>query len=466
MENSEISCIESKIESTIVKYGMLKDVKTLVIGVSGGADSMALLKFFEAYSKKNNLKIVAAHVNHCLRGKESDSDENFVREYCSQNGIALEIFRVNVKDKAAKAKKSIEEYARKLRYDFFYELSDKYNGKIATAHTLSDSIETMLINLTRGTGTIGLCGISAQRDKIIRPLIELKRAETQTYCEKNNIAYVTDSTNLSREYTRNKIRLDVIAQLKQINPEFEVVAARTIKLLKADEAYLNEIAENHLKESFISEWTYSTQNVKKQSFPILSRFIRLAVTDFLKDNVTARHIELILSLIENNAGSVTLPKGVKVTVKDGILSIRKIESQLSLAKNKSEIPFKIGFILTEDSEKFIIKVVNKSEFERIKKLPFFYLMDYNKISTKANFRTRTSGDKFCQAGRGVTKSVKKLFNELKIPQNKRESVLMLADKDKILWINGIGVAESVKVDENTKKIVAIYSENSSKHLNM
>lgn len=456
--NSEVNFIEKKVENTIDKYNMLNNVNAVIIGVSGGADSMALLKFFEGYSKKRNLNLIAAHVNHCLRGEESDRDENFVREYCQKNEIKLEILRIDVNKIAEETKKGLEECARKLRYDFFNELSVKYDGKIATAHTLSDSVETMLLNLARGTGVAGLCGIPAKRDNIIRPLIAVKRTETQRYCEENGISYVTDSTNLKREYTRNKIRLDVITVLKQINPEFEAVVERTMSFLKSDDEYLNSIAKRFLNESYISKGVYNLDKIKYEPLPILSRFIRLAVFEFLKSNVTAQHIELILNLIKNNSGAVILPQNVKVSVEKHILYVKKVEKELISSRKEFVIPFKVGSVLTENSEKFIIKVLRKSEFDKFNKLPFLYAMDCDKISADANFRTRRAGDKFCQAGRGVTKSVKKLFNELKISQNERNDVLILADKNEVLWINKVGISESVKVTESTENIVIIYSE--------
>lgn len=456
--NSEVNFIEKKVESTIEKYNMLKNINAVIIGVSGGADSMALLKFFEEYSKKRNLNLIAAHVNHCLRGEESDRDENFVRDYCQKNDIKLEILRVNVSKIAEEMKKGLEECARNLRYDFFDELSVKYDGKIATAHTLSDSIETMLLNLARGTGMAGLCGIPAKRDNIIRPLIALKRAETQKYCEKNGISYVTDSTNLKREYTRNKIRLDVIPVLKHINLEFEAVAKRTMSFLRADDEYLNNVAKSALNESYISKGVYNLEKIKCEPIPILSRFIRLAVFEFLKSNVTAKHIELILNLIKNNSGAVTLPQNVKVSVEKHILRVEKVEKELIFTKKDFVIPFKIGPLLTENSEKFIIKVMHRSEFDKLDNLQFICAMDYDKISAGANFRNRKAGDEFCQSGRGITKSVKKLFNELKIPQKNRDAVIILADKNKVLWINEVGISESVKVTENTENVAIIYSE--------
>lgn len=457
--NSEVSRIEAKINEAIFKYGMLENAGTVIIGVSGGADSMALLSFFEK-NLRAKLNIIAAHVNHCLRGAESDRDEAFVRNYCENNAIKLEVLRVDVMKASENMGQSIEECARTLRYRFFSDLASKHNGKIATAHTLSDSIETMMINLARGTGLSGLCGIAPKRENIIRPLIFLKRAETQAYCEEGGVDFVTDSTNLDREYTRNKIRLDVMSVLKQINPVFEATAARTLSLLKADEEYLNAVAAKILVESLVSPGVYALKKVKTQPLPILSRFIRLAVFEFLKANVTAQHVNLILDLIEANRGAVNLPRGITVCVKGNILTVKKNEKNPELPQNDMVIPFKAGDLLTENSKKFIIKLLSRGDFENFGKadeLPLFCALDYDKISRDAVFRTRRAGDRFCQAGRGVTKSVKKLFNELKILQSERGHVLMLvANGNEVLWIDGVGIAECVKVTEDTQKVAIIY----------
>lgn len=456
---SEVSRIEAKINEAIFKYGMLENAGTVIIGVSGGADSMALLSFFE----KNfgaKLNIIAAHVNHCLRGDESDRDEAFVRGYCEKNAIKLEVLRVDVMKALEDMGQSIEESARTLRYQFFSDLASKHNGRIATAHTLSDSIETMMINLARGTGLSGLCGIAPKRENIIRPLIFLKRAETQAYCEKSGVGFVTDSTNLDREYTRNKIRLDVVPVLKQINPEFEATAARALALLKADEEYLNAVAARILSESLVLPGVYALDKVKAQPVPILSRFIRLAVFEFLKSNVTAQHVDLILGFIEANCGAVNLPRGITVCVKGNLLTVKKTEKNPELPQNDKAIPFKAGDLLTENSKKFIIKVLSRGGFEKFGKadeLPIFFALDYDKISKDAFFRTRRAGDRFCQAGRGVTKPVKKLFNELKILQEKRNHILMLvANGNEVLWIDGVGIAECAKVTDDTQKVAIIY----------
>ena len=459
MTINKLDSIREKINRAILEYNMLDDVKTLIVGVSGGADSMALLKFLEDYANKNRLNLIVSHVNHCLRGEESDRDEVFVREYCKKNNIEFELLKLDVKKIAQKNGQSIEECARELRYNFLNELSTKYNGKIATAHTLSDSIETVLINLVRGTGPAGLCGISAKRDNIIRPLIFLKRSDTQFFCKENGISYVTDSTNLSRDYTRNKIRLDIIPALKLINSNFEVTVARTASLLKADDKYLKDIAKRHFEKSKISHGIYDLSDVKALPQPILSRFVRIAVFDFLKSNLTEKHVYLILDFIKNNNGAINLPKNIKLSVKNNLMIVENIIKNSSFLNQNFEVAFKTGSLLTEYSEEFIIKVMNKAEFENFSKtcnLLFFYALDYDTITLDTVFRNRRAGDKFCKASRGVTKSVKKLFNELKIPQEKRDKIIMLASKNQILWINNIGVSEQAKVTKTTKKFAVIY----------
>lgn len=458
-----ISDINSKINDAIVKYDMLEGKHTIVIGVSGGADSMALLKFFIGYSKDYKLKIIVAHVNHCLRGKESDRDENFVRDYCIENKVQFELLRVDIKKESELSGESTEEYARKIRYQFFKNLADKNNAQIATAHTLSDSVETMFINLTRGTGPAGLCGIPPKRNNIIRPLIFLKRSETQYYCEKYDILYVNDSTNFQREYTRNKLRMDVIPVLKEINPDFEETILRTMSIVRFDEKYLTDVANNILAKSKIDFGKYELSKLIKEPFSILSRCIRLAVFEFVKSNISSSHIERIINLMEKGNGAIILPKAVKVIVCNNVLKIEKVKKYIK--QEYFEFPFNKGDILIENLGKLTINIMTKEEFNKFNKinnLLFFYVLDYDTINKDTNFRNRRPGDTFCKAGRGVTKTIKKLFNELKIPIEERNNILMLANGNEILWINNIGVSEKAKVTEKTKKIVLLYLEEKEK----
>ena len=338
-------------------------------------------------------------------------------------------------------------------------------GVIATAHTLSDSVETALINLSRGTGPAGLCGIPPKRGNIIRPLILMKRAETKLYCELSGISYVTDSTNLLPTYTRNKVRLEVVPLLKELNSSFEDNAARSLAILRADEEYLNSIAMSFVNEYTISPGVFDLSNVMTQPLPILSRVVRLIIFEFITSNVSAHHIELVLNIIKNNSGAVTLPGKFRLSVKDNILKVQKELTKIKVPLSSFECAFAEGITLTESGEEFIIKVLDREKidsFVKKNKIEFFYTLDYAKITPNAKFRYRRAEDKFCQAGRNVTKSIKKLFNELNVPRENREKIFMLANENEILWINEIGVSQQVTVTENTKKVALIYAKEKNK----
>ena len=205
--------MDSKMKEAIAKYNMLQYGDTVIAGVSGGADSMCLLHFLCVLRQEYGLNVIAAHVNHHLRAEESDRDESFVRTWCSTHGVPLSVFQADIYGMAKERGESIELCARQVRYMFFDSLAKQHDGKIATAHTLSDSIETMLFHLARGTGIKGMCGIPPVRGNIIRPLILLTGKQTRDYCKTHGVAYVVDSSNQEDTYTRNRLRHYVVPVL-------------------------------------------------------------------------------------------------------------------------------------------------------------------------------------------------------------------------------------------------------------
>ena len=205
--------------NTIDEYGMIKKDDCITAALSGGADSVCLLIILKELSDKYSFTLDALHINHCIRGKESDRDEEFCRNLCKKYDIPLTVIRTDVPAAAAESKKSLEETARDIRYKAFEKhAGDK--GKIATAHTVSDNAETVILNMARGTGLKGLCGIPPVRDNIIRPLIDVTRQQIEDYLKSMNQGFVTDSTNLSDDYTRNRIRHKIIPELLKINEGF------------------------------------------------------------------------------------------------------------------------------------------------------------------------------------------------------------------------------------------------------
>ena len=211
-----------KVVETINKFGMLKQNDNILVALSGGADSVTLLHLLNSL-QEYSFNIWACHVNHQIRNQEAQRDEDFVRDLCKNLTVPLIVETVNVPELSNKNSKSLEEMAREVRYNIFNKLANKLNAKIATAHTLNDSIESVILNLTRGTGLKGLCGIPAKRDNIIRPLIEISRTQIEEYIRNNNLNFVNDSTNNNLGYKRNRIRHEIVPKLFIVNPSFAKV---------------------------------------------------------------------------------------------------------------------------------------------------------------------------------------------------------------------------------------------------
>ena len=206
--------MNKKAINTVEKYNMLSKGDRVLVAVSGGADSMALLEFFISIKDKYDLNLCAAHIEHGIRGEESLSDALFVKKYCEKSGVKLYMKSINAPYLAKKAGMGVEEYSRQARYDFFSTIPC---DKIATAHNLTDNAETLLFRLARGTGLKGACAIPPVRDKIIRPFIEISSDEIRAWCNDNNIAYRIDSTNKDDTYSRNLIRLQMLPLFQRLN---------------------------------------------------------------------------------------------------------------------------------------------------------------------------------------------------------------------------------------------------------
>ena len=306
----------TKVLKTIEDYQMLSPASRVVVGVSGGADSMALLHLLWGRRKLcPALKVTAAHVNHCLRGEESDRDEAHVREYCQKEKIPLEVLKIDVRAEAQRRKLGLEACGRAVRYEFFQRLAGN-GGLIATAHNLSDHVETVLLHLARGAGLRGMCGIPPVRGNIIRPLIGCTRQEIEAYCRDNEIPYVTDSTNLKTEYSRNKIRLQVLPVLKEINPSLEEAVGRMAQGLREDDDYLWAAARGLLSQASLEEGGWSCRVLSQGEKPVRVRAVRLLQEGSKPE---ARHLEAIDRIVLAGQGGVSVPGGLDFHANRGVL---------------------------------------------------------------------------------------------------------------------------------------------------
>lgn len=445
-----------EIMTTISRFHMINPGDTIVVGISGGADSMALLLVLYELSDILKINIIPAHVNHNLRGDESMRDECVVKEICKKLGLQLKLLSLDVAKRATVEKLGIEECARKVRYEFFDSLCKNCTFKIATAHTLSDNAETVLLNMTRGTGLGGLCGIPVKRGKIIRPFLFIKRSDTEKYCFDCNVDYVTDSSNLSRDYARNKIRLDVLPVLKSINPGFEDSIMRMIKSITEDEKYLQDISSKNL--------SYDITNLRQLPIPILIRVLRKFCLDRCNVKIEQKHVLLLLDIIIIGEGVLTLPNGVYVGVQNDMLSI--IEKKANFVVCDWSVLFEKDTSFTSPyAEKISVETVNYEFVENFsikRNLVFQNVLDYDTIQKGAVFRYRHPNDFFDLPKRKIKKKLKKLFNEMKIDKEKRNKILVLAYENQILWIDGIGPAAGVQVSCTTQKIAIINKKGDDK----
>ncbi len=238
-----LDIVEEKFLNTVKENNLIESGDVIVVGVSGGPDSITLLTCLNKYKEKFNYKIIVAHINHLIR-KDSTEDEQFVENYCKKNNIPVFIKRAKVEEIAKKQKRGTEETGRKIRYDFFNEVLEKNNAnKIAIAHNMNDNAETMILNLIRGTGLQGLEGIRPRNNNIIRPLINCKREEIENYCEKNKLNPRIDSTNSENIYRRNIIRNKILPSLKEINPNIVETLSRTTKIIRENNTYIKESSQ-------------------------------------------------------------------------------------------------------------------------------------------------------------------------------------------------------------------------------
>ncbi|MBR6510424.1 MAG: tRNA lysidine(34) synthetase TilS [Clostridia bacterium] len=426
--------MKKQVISAIERFSLFEKGENITVALSGGADSMALL--YVLLELKDSLKITvsAAHLNHQIRGEEALRDENFVKEQCEKLGVPLLIERAEVLKLAKEQNLSVELAARKIRYEFLERVNI---DKVATAHTASDNLETVIFNITRGSGLGGVCGIPAKRDIFIRPLIFCTREDIENYCEVNNIPYITDSTNLTDDYARNKIRHNVIPVLKELNPSVEETVLRMSLNATEDLGFIESMAESYLKENSKKDFLL-LNNFKNLELSVAKRVIKLFIDKNYKEiSPEAIHIENAYNKALSG-GKVSLPKNYSAICENGEFRIIKNdETQF--------VPEYSVYIDKYDKENF-------EKFKKINNLLLNNCFDYDKIVGKLELRTRKAGDNIRPKNRGCTKTLNQIFNENKTPVAFRDKIPVLADEKGVVWVLGSGVAQRVCINSCSKKI--------------
>lgn len=456
--NEELAEIERKIDDAVASGRMFPRGCTVVAGFSGGADSVVLTDYLFRRAEDYGISVAAAHVNHCLRGAESDSDEAFVRDFCAARGIPLHVLRADVRSLARQQSLGLEECGRGVRYSYFRSLCGE-NGRIATAHTLTDSTETVLMNLAKGAGPRGLSGIPAVRGNIVRPLIGLTRAEVELCCRLRGLSFVTDSSNLSADFARNRLRLRAVPVFREINPEFEHAVGRAAEILRRDEDYLESLAREALEGAALPDGGYRLAVLQKLPDPVLLRAAALAIGAVSQGRPGMANLEAAARVVRDGAGAVTAAGAVRCSASGGVF--RAETAAAPAPEPEWSVPLTPSGALLPGGRRLLLRPAAREEAEnaKINNLLFNNFACYDTIIINSCLvRNRRAGDAYRPAGRGVTKTLKQLFCENSVPVRERSRRAILVCGGKIAWAEGFGAAEEFRVRPEGKICEIIVKE--------
>lgn len=441
--------LERNVQNFIKKHNMFQKDTPIIVGVSGGADSICLATVL----KKLGYNIIVAHINHNLRGEESLRDENFVREFSKKNGFVFELLSANVQGIASKEKISLEMAGRKVRYEFFNRLSHNYHTQfIAVAHNKNDNAETVLINIIRGASLNGQKGIRPINNNIFRPLLDVSRIQIEKYLSDLSIDYVNDSTNFEDVYTRNIIRNDVIKTIEKINPNFINTLSDNSNLMCDDNDFIKECVLDKSKTLIKESNNEITLDLSSDEIHIaLKRRLVLKCIEMLNSNVigiSSSHIESILSL--DTGKKFILGDNLTVTNNYGKLSFVTLDENIEF-----DYVLHLGnsIKITE-----INKTFNASFTDVFEKESNAMYIDFDKIKSDVRLRSKKDGDKFKPIGLNGVQSVKKYFINNKIPKYEREKTPIVVCDEDIIGIFPNRINEKYAVSSFTKRILKITEE--------
>ena len=413
----------------------------ILCAVSGGADSMYLL----ARLLELGYAAAAAHYNHGLRGVEADRDEQFVRDFCAGRGVAFFCEKGDAATFAAENGLGIEAAARALRYDFLERTADRAGAAvIATAHTAGDNAETLLLHLARGAGLKGLGGIPPRRGRIVRPMLHVTRSEIEAYLQNHGIGFVTDSTNSSEEYARNRVRHGAVPVLESVNPAFAAAAGRTAELLRRDEAYLTDLARAFL-DDHADETGVDAAALAAQPWPVASRAVRLLAGR----DLALEHVEAVIRAAKEG-GAADVP-GLRAARSCGRLVFGAEEAE-AIPERALPVP---GTVAVPEAG-CLVRAEKLSECPRVvhKTYNIFFFQCEN-ICGSISVTGRRPGDAFRPAGRGCTKKLKQLFREAGVPAWERDGRIVLRDEAGVLAVPGFPAAERVCARPGDRDIIEI-----------
>jgi tRNA(Ile)-lysidine synthase len=447
-----------KVFSAIQKHEMLRGEEKILVGLSGGPDSVCLLHILHRLKDRLALDLAALYIDHGLRPDETTGEVEFCRRLCEELSVDFLSRLIDVNTYAKEQRFNLQEAARELRYMTFesvaYEIGAK---KIAQGHTIDDQLETFFMRMFRGAGPKGLSGIHPVRGMIIRPLLDVDREDIENYLKQENKSFIMDSSNLKKDYLRNKLRLELIPEMKKMAPHITKSIARTMDILREEEKYFEIIIAKTLMK-LISRKTDKRielflSPLEAMDRVILRRVLRRALdeTRGLR-GIEFVHIENIIELVKHGR------QGDRICLPGGLRAVKDYATLILI----SEIPEKLGsFTLNVPGEVVlkeigaVIKASIEHEEERYGHVRTIAVFDAGKTGTELTIRSREKGDFFYPMGFGKKKKLQDYFVDEKVPRDERDAVPIVVTGNDIVWIAGYRGDERFKVSESTERFLKI-----------
>jgi tRNA(Ile)-lysidine synthase len=452
----------TKVKETIFRYRMLDPGDRCVVGVSGGPDSVCLLDILHELGEELEIRLVVAHFDHGLREKEDEGETRFVRRLASSMALPFETEKASLLREGITS--SVEERARNARYAFFEKLKDKLDAqKIALGHNLNDQAETVLMRLLRGSGPSGLTGIPPSRENtIIRPLIEIKREEIESYLKARELSYVIDSSNLQTDYLRNKIRLELLPRLMEYQPRLIEHLGQLAHIMRSDNTYLEDQAEDWVAREAEQRpeggiWI-PVQSFVELPEPVRNRVTRQLLRKIGKNlrRIDHGHIESVYMLGQgrNPQGILNLPNG---------LTVKRVYDRLAFMAGDADKPAEFYYRLNSVGTYYLEEIgrsITLVEMEGDVDLNstdqgWTAYLDAAKVQYPLILRTHRPGDRFVPLGMNGHKKIKNFFIDLKIPSEIRASTPILVSQDTPVWVCGHRIDDRFKVTSKTRRILKV-----------
>lgn len=455
-----------KIRRTIDRYGLLEKGDRMVVGVSAGVDSMVLLHLLDALRQDFSLTLIVAHLNHGLRPQESLKEVEFVRKESDRLGLSFEYQEVDVRAFQKIKKISLQEAARQVRFQFFHGLCQKYSaGKIALGHHADDQVETLLLRLFRGSGVQGLKGMLPIREgRIIRPLLEVWKDEIESIAHEHSIPYLMDSSNLKKDYLRNRIRLNLIPLIeKEYQKGFRRNLFRSSILLRQENAFIDQETEKAFLRIIHQEEEGIFFNVSE--FQSLHPALKWRFIQKVLGRVNGRTNQIELDVREVNLIHQALqepPASFLIPLSRGLCCEKRYERVfLKRGEPKTIPPFEVELqcpgrtFLSEIGKEIILEQGDSSDLESITPSRTIAFLDYERLQWPLRVRNFRPGDRFQPMGFKGTQKLKEFFINHKVPKFERPGIPLLISGDRIVWVIGYRLDERFKATPATPKILKV-----------